>query len=296
MRYRVRHTTTYRYAAQAAFSQHLLRLTPRETPEQRVISTALEIAPRAEGLIEAHDLFGNVEHLATVTRPHGQLTITATAVVERQDPTSMIFEAGAPWEQVRDLALGRGTAPPVLEAAPFAFPSAMTTADEAIEAYAAQSLVAGRPYLAVAADLCARIHRDFDYEPGATGADTMPAASFAARHGVCQDFAHVMLACLRAVRLPARYVSGYLRTLPPEGQPRLQGADASHAWVAVWDPVLDWVDFDPTNDLVPGLDHITLAWGRDYRDVSPVSGLVVGAGSQVLSVGVDVEPLTAEKV
>ncbi|MEL6267524.1 MAG: transglutaminase family protein, partial [Pseudomonadota bacterium] len=151
--------------------------------------------------------------------------------------------------------------------------------------------LAGQQRLAVAVELCARIYEDFDYSPGATGADTLPGVSFAARHGVCQDFAHVMLACLRASRLPARYVSGYLRTIPPEGQPRLEGADASHAWVSVWDPVLDWVDLDPTNNLVPGIDHVTLAWGRDFRDVSPVSGLVVGSGPQVLSVGVDVAPL-----
>ncbi|MEO1471627.1 MAG: transglutaminase family protein [Pseudomonadota bacterium] len=291
MRYTVRHVTSYRYAQQAAFSQHLLRLTPRATDDQRVLASTIEISPRAEPMSEAVDMFGNTEHVATVTRPHDELTITATSTVERSAPGEFMTEAGAPWEAVRDQALGLANAPPMATVAPFAFPSAMTAADAAIEAYAKESLAPGRPYLAAAVELCARIYEDFDYSPGATGADTLPGVSFAARHGVCQDFAHVMLACLRASRLPARYVSGYLRTIPPEGQPRLEGADASHAWVSVWDPVLDWVDLDPTNNLVPGIDHVTLAWGRDFRDVSPVSGLVVGSGPQVLSVGVDVAPL-----
>ncbi|MEM6973917.1 MAG: transglutaminase family protein [Pseudomonadota bacterium] len=306
MRYTVRHVTTYDYAQDAAFSQHLLRLTPRETAEQRVLDTRIEISPYADGMAAHHadriadrntdplsgatDMFGNAEHLATVTRPHRSLSITATSTVERRAPEDYMLQTSAPWERVRDLALGHTNLPPAMAAAPFAFPSAMTHADPAIEAYGAESLTPGRPYLAAAAELCSRINRDFEYVPGATQADTLPVASFAARRGVCQDFAHVMLACLRAHRLPARYVSGYLRTLPPPGKPRLEGADASHAWVSVWDPVLDWVDFDPTNDIVPGLDHITLAWGRDFRDVCPVSGLVVGSGAQTLVVGVDVLP------
>ncbi|MEM9783453.1 MAG: transglutaminase family protein [Pseudomonadota bacterium] len=290
MRYTVRHVTTYAYAHDAAFSQHLLRLTPRQMAEQRVLDTRLEIDPRPDPMDRAIDMFGNTEYLATVTRPHRSLTITATSTVERSAPEEYILDAGAPWERVRDRALGHANMPPAVVAAPFAFPSAMTIADRAMEAYGAESLTPGRPYLAAAAELCARIHADFEYLPGTTHADTLPVASFEARRGVCQDFAHVMLACLRAHRLPARYVSGYLRTLPPPGKPRLEGADASHAWISVWDPVLDWVDFDPTNDMVPGLDHITLAWGRDFRDVSPVSGLVVGAGPQTLTVGVDVIP------
>ncbi|MEM6676750.1 MAG: transglutaminase family protein [Pseudomonadota bacterium] len=293
MLYEVRHVTAYRYARPAAFSQHLLRLTPRETDDQRVLSTRIELTPRTEVSPE-RDMFGNTAHMATVTRPHESLTITATSRVERQAPSQFIFEAGAGWEQVRDQALGSSNAPPVPSVAPFIFPSAMTEPNAALRAYAAESLLPGRPLLAAASDLMSRIYRDFEYVPGATAADTLPEESFAVRRGVCQDFAHVMLACLRAFRLPARYVSGYLRTIPPEGQTRLEGADASHAWVAVWDPVFAWVDFDPTNDIVPGLDHVTLAWGRDFADVSPVSGLVVGGGAQTLSVGVDVRPLSAE--
>ncbi|MEO1776630.1 MAG: transglutaminase family protein [Pseudomonadota bacterium] len=293
MLYEVRHVTTYRYASPAAFSQHLLRLTPRDTDCQRVLESRIEITPRAEPLAAQRDLFGNAEHVATVARAHDTLRIAAISKVERQEPSQFIFEAGAPWERVRDQVIGAGNLPPVAEVAPYLYPSAMTGSNAAIRAYAAESLTPGRPLLAAAADLCTRIYTDFEYQPGATAADTHPRESFQTRQGVCQDFAHVMLACMRSLRLPARYVSGYLRTIPPEGQERLQGADASHAWVSVWDPVFSWVDFDPTNDVVPGLDHITLAWGRDFRDVSPVSGLVVGGGPQALSVGVDVLPLTA---
>ena len=291
MIYEVTHRTVYDYAETAAFSQHLLRLTPRETEEQRVLESRVTLDPRPDSLIEERDMFGNLAHMATVSRPHPRLEIVAVSRIERSAPSEFIFEASSAWEDASAAATGRGRGNLVADVAPFAFPTALTEADEVIELWARQSFGAGRPLLAAAMELSARIHATFDYVPGATAADTLPAESFRDRRGVCQDFAHVMLAALRALRLPARYVSGYLRTIPPEGQPRLEGADASHAWVAVWDPVFSWVEFDPTNDLGPGEDHITLAWGRDYADVSPVSGLVVGAGAQRLGVGVDVIPL-----
>lgn len=290
MIYEVTHRTVYDYAEPAAFSQHLLRLTPRRTEGQRVIESRITLDPRPDSMIEERDMFGNLAHAATVSRPHRRLEIVAQSRVERQAPSAFIFDASAAWEEVRALATGMARSPAAAEVAPFAFPTALSAADAAIEDWARDSLPPGRPVLAAAAELSARIHAGFAYVPGATGTDTLPAESFAERRGVCQDFAHVMLAALRALRLPARYVSGYLRTTPPAGKPRLAGADASHAWVAVWDPVFDWVEFDPTNDLIPGEDHVTLAWGRDYRDVSPVSGLVVGAGAQRLHVGVDVTP------
>ncbi|MCL5776340.1 transglutaminase family protein [Limibaculum sp. FT325] len=291
MIYEVTHRTVYDYAEAAAFSQHLLRLTPRETGDQRVLESRITVDPRPDALQPERDMFGNLAHAATVSRPHGRLEILAVSRVERQAPSQFIFEASSPWEDVRARATGAAAGPAPAEVAPFAFPTALTAASPAIEDWARACFAPGRPVLTAAAALSARIHAEFDYIPGATGADTLPAESFEARHGVCQDFAHVMLAALRAHRVPARYVSGYLRTIPPEGQPRLAGADASHAWVAVWDPVFDWVEFDPTNDLVPGEDHVTLAWGRDYADVSPVSGFVVGAGAQRLTVGVDVAPV-----
>ncbi len=284
----VRHRTHYRYARAAVFSQHLLHLSPLAVPGQRVAISDVRITPEPESIDSHVDMFGNTVHVATVSRPHDELEILATSRVDRSEPDGLIFGASAGWEATRAAALGIEGATPVAELGPFAFPSDMTVPDRAIEDYARESLKQGRPILTVAQELCTRIHKDFAYAPGTTAADTLPVDSFRNKKGVCQDFAHVMLAGLRAFRVPARYVSGYLRTIPAEGRPRLEGADASHAWVSVWDPTFGWVDFDPTNDCVPGLDHVTVAIGRDYTDVSPVSGVVVGAGQQQLSVGVDV--------
>lgn len=288
MKLDVRHRTEYRYANPAAFSQHLLRLTPLAVPGQRVILSNVSITPEPESVDLHEDIFGNQVHVATISRPHESLEIVATSRIDRAERNALIFEASVAWEQTRAAALGLDDVTPVAAIAPFAFPSTMSAPDALIEAYADVSLEPGRPILAVAKDLMTRIYTDFVYDTDATGADTLATQSFELKRGVCQDFAHVMLSALRSRRIPARYVSGYLRTIPPEGQERLQGADASHAWVSVWDPAFGWVDFDPTNDCVPGEDHVTLAHGRDYGDVSPVSGIVVGAGRQLLSVGVDV--------
>ncbi len=285
----VRHRTRYRYASTAVFSQHLMYLTPLTAPGQRVLANAITITPEPDGIDRHTDMFGNVVHVATVSRPHDSLEILATARVERAERNALIFAASAPWEEPRDAALGQSGGSPVTELAPFAFPSQMTASDRPIEAYARESFTPGRPVLDAVGELSRRIHRDFRYDPGATAADTLPVRAFALKKGVCQDFAHVMLAAIRSLRVPARYVSGYLRTKPPPGKPRLVGADASHAWIAVWDPGLGWIEFDPTNDCVPGEDHVALAIGRDYGDVAPVSGVVVGAGRQTLTVGVDVK-------
>ena len=290
----VRHKTSYRYAANASFSQHLLRLTPLAGATQKVLDARIEIDPKPEHVEPHADLFGNLQHVATVSRPHGELEIVATSRIERQGTDGLIFDASVPWEATRNAALGIGGASVVAALGPYAFPSQMTLADRAIEAYVQESFTPGRPILAAAAALSSRIHADFAYQPGTTSAETLPTEAFRQRKGVCQDFAHVMLAGLRALRVPARYISGYLRTIPPKGKERLQGADASHAWVAVWDPAFGWVEFDPTNDCVPGADHVSLAHGRDYGDVSPVSGFVIGAGQQHLKVEVDVVPV-AEK-
>jgi len=293
--YDILHRTSYVYQNSASFSQHLLRLTPRSAVDQRAVASEIRVRPEPETLGRDVDMFGNIEHVATVREPHDTLEVVARSRVERLPREELIPNASAPWEAARDAALGVGGRP-AMEAAPFAFPTAMTDADSAIEDYAKISLTPGRPVLAAAYELTERIYHDFEYAPGVTEADTQPAEAFAVGKGVCQDFAHLMLAALRAYRVPSRYVSGYLRTTPPEGQKRLQGADASHAWIAVWDPVFGWVEFDPTNNAMPGRDHIALAYGRDYTDVAPVSGLVIGAGAQRLNVSVDVIPVTAEAI
>ncbi|MDF2235582.1 transglutaminase family protein [Albimonas sp. CAU 1670] len=283
-RLRVRHETRYVYGAPAAFSQHLLRLTPVERPDQKVLSHSLTVTPEPQDLDRFDDGFGNHLATATVSEPHDTLEIVAETVVERLPAPEIMPGASTPWEA----AAAAAAAPAGLAAALFAFPTRYTEADDAIEAYARRIFTPGRPVLEAARELCAAVHADFAYVPGATGADTIAAHSFAAREGVCQDFAHVMLAAMRALRVPCAYVSGYLRTLPPPGQERLIGADATHAWVSVWDPGHGWVQFDPTNDVEPGEDHVLAATGRDYADCAPVTGLVVGSGGQMLSVSVDV--------
>ena len=259
----VRHRTHYRYQNPAVFSQHLLRLTPCAAPGQRVAITHVTITPEPENLDSHTDMFGNTVHVATVSRPHETLEIVATSRVDRATPEGMIFDTSSPWEHTKATALGLGNLSPVAELGPFAFPSQMTAGDAAIEAYTRESFTAGRPVLAAAEELTHRIFEDFAYTPGATNADTLPVDSFAKKEGVCQDFAHVMLAGLRALRVPARYVSGYLRTHPPEGKERLQGADASHAWVSVWDPAFGWTDFDPTR----GERFVRLSFSESTEDV-----------------------------
>lgn len=283
-RLRILHRTRYAYGAPAAFSQHLLRLTPRERADQHVISHDIVIAPAPESLDRIEDAFGNRLVAATVSEPHETLEIVAHTVVERRPDPDLMAGASTPWEEV----VAAAAAPGGLAAAPFAQPSAFTAADDALEGWTRASFPPGRPALDGARELCSRLHEEFAYLPGSTGAETTALQSFRIREGVCQDFAHVMIAGLRALGLPAAYVSGYLRTRPPPGRPRLVGADASHAWVEVWDPRLGWTGLDPTNDVEPADEHVVLAVGRDYADCAPVTGLVVGSGDQILSVSVDV--------
>ncbi len=287
MIYSVRHSTTYAYETPVTLSSHRLRLTPRETPRQKLRRFALEILPQIGSLVAEKDGFGNSGHLLEIREDHAKLTIEARSEVAlRAAEPALDFTS---WEDVAT-RLRAPAGAEALEAAEFAFPSRFTLADDAIEAYARESFSQGRPLLAAARDLMSRIHADFAYDPEATEAHTTAREAFALKRGVCQDFAHVFLACCRALGAPARYVSGYLLTRPPEGRERLVGADASHAWVAVWGPDDGWVEFDPTNDLSPSLEHVTCAWGRDYGDVGPVTGVVLGGGTHQLTVAVDVIP------
>lgn len=283
-RLRVVHATRYEYDSPASFSQHLMRLEPPENADQFVVDTGIVIDPAPQDSETFTDAFGNRVCTATVTEPHETLEIVATSLIERRPDADLMSGASTAWEEVAAAA----RMPSGLAASLFAFPTRFTRADDAIEAYARKSFPAGRPVLDGARELCKRIYEDFTYDGSATEADTPATESFAEREGVCQDFSHVMLAACRSLGLPAAYVSGYLRTLPPPGKPRLVGADATHAWVSVWDPAIGWSGFDPTNDMEPGVDHVLLATGRDYADCAPVIGLVLGSGDQTLSVSVDV--------
>ncbi len=226
----------------------------------------------------------------TIQQAHRELVLHALSVVEVRERPAPPRGAAPPWEEVgRHLA--RAGSPEALEAVEFTFPSTRVPFLPELAAYAAASFPPGRGALEGVLDLTRRVHREFRYEPGATTAATGVAEAFAMRRGVCQDFAHVEIACLRAIGIPARYVSGYLLTRPAAGKERLVGADASHAWVSAWLPGYGWLDLDPTNDTLPGVEHVTLAWGRDYGDVSPVSGVVFGGGEHEVEVSVDVGPV-----
>jgi transglutaminase-like putative cysteine protease len=286
--YDVRHVTTYSYETQVSFARCALRLEPMSGGGQRLISHTVDIRPRPAERTVRRDFFGTLTESVLIETAHRSLRIDSRSrvSVERQVPAR--DAASPPWGQVRDIAFaasGLDAASPV----GYVFASALVPLLRPVTDYAAASFPPARGILAGAADLMARIRSDFKYDPKATVISTPLRDVFAKRHGVCQDFAHVMIAGLRGLGLPAAYVSGYLRTIPPPGQPRLQGADATHAWVSVWcGGELGWVGFDPTNNLMVANDHIVLAIGRDFSDVSPVDGVIVGARKQKLGVAVDV--------
>lgn len=289
MRYTVSHKTTFTYAQPVSISHHLLHLEPQPQADQSIGSFALLVEPAPAVQHRGTDYFGNPTHHMTIQDPHDTLTIVSTLRVDVDDPSPIDADATVPWEKVIE-RLRHTKTHPELGALECCFASPLVPISEAVGAYAAQSFPAGRPILAGALDLMHRVFADFTYKGGVTDISTPIESVLKTREGVCQDFAHLMIGGLRALGLPARYVSGYIRTIPPEGEKRLVGADASHAWLAVFVPDVGWVDLDPTNDKVRSADHVTIAHGRDYGDVSPVNGLIVGGGEHDVDVEVDVRP------
>jgi transglutaminase-like putative cysteine protease len=278
--YRVTHTTEYRYDSPVAESYGQLHVLPRDTAAQRCRRTDVRIEPAPADYRERVDHFGNRAAYFAVLQPHSQLRLVATSAIDVDGPGPPAG-AGPAWEDARRHL-------PPLEGE-FALPSPLVPDLEEVAAYAAGSFPPGRPIVEAVAELSSRIHCDFTYEPGTTSVTTTLAEVLAERRGVCQDFAHLGIGCLRSLGLAARYVSGYLETLPPPGRPRLVGADVSHAWFAFHAGPLGWVDIDPTNDCFVGERHLTNAWGRDYGDVAPVQGVIfTDATSNELSVTVDV--------
>ena len=287
MKYRVVHKTVYRYSEPASLSQNELVLQPRATTTQQAAQTVLDISPQPEYLRRRTDFFGNTVHVFMVQQPHEALTMTATSHVDTQPATGLMPAATPPWEAVAGQLVAHGTAE-ALEAYQFVFTSPLINVSTDVREFTRTSFPQGRPILDGAVDLMGRIFTEFTYDKSATTVDTAVDQVLADRKGVCQDFAHLAISGLRSLGLAARYVSGYLETLPPPGKPKLVGADASHAWLSVFVPDTGWVDLDPTNNLIPGERHITVAWGRDYGDVTPVKGVVMGGGIHNLSVMVDV--------
>lgn len=314
MIYRVRHVTRYDYSVPVDLGAHMLHLRPRPLPWQRVLSERLLMTPAPTRRSDGVDHFGNSITWLFMEEPHRVFEVTSESVVEVRFPDPPAASSTPPWESVaaaarlgrsgnggaarRPGAADRGAGAWAADrtasawaAAEYRFDSPMVpTLPEAGE-YARPSFPTGRPVLEALLDLNARIRREFSFRAGVTTLATPVSEVLARREGVCQDFTHLMLSALRALGLPARYTSGYIRTRPPPGMPRRRGADQSHAWVGAWmGPDHGWVDLDPTNDVVVRDEHVVLAWGRDYADISPVRGVVLGGGAHRLDVGVDLEP------
>lgn len=291
MIYDVRHVTTYGYSRPVPFARCLLRLLPRGDGGQSVQKSELVVTPRPVERIDNICFFGNRMTTITIAKPHRDLKVEMRARVTVNRPAPPFPGLTRHWEEVAALALASGSLAPD-SPVHHLFPSRLVPQVEPVVAYARESFPPRRPVLEAASELMRRIRSDFTYDPDATEVSTPLAEAFANRHGVCQDFAHIMIAGLRGLGLPAAYVSGYIRTISPEGQKRLEGADASHAWVMLWcGPETGWVGLDPTNDIIVADDHIVTAFGRDYADVSPLDGVLVGPGSQKIGIAVDVIPI-----
>ncbi len=288
MRYRVRHTTVFAYAKPVDLACHTLRLLPRALPYQRVLASAITADPAAGRREDGIDHFGNHVSWLFLDLPHPHFSVTLDADIEVAFPAPPDPAATPAWEQV---ATARDGGPGQWQAAEFAFPSPMVAPDREVAAYVARSFPPARPILAALLDLLERIRVDFKFQSGVTTIATPVGRVLAQRAGVCQDFSHLMISGLRSLGLPARYVSGYIRTRPPPGMERRRGADQSHAWVGCWlGPAHGWIDVDPTNNLIVHDEHVVLGWGRDYGDVSPVRGVILGGGKHTLDVSVDLLP------
>jgi transglutaminase-like putative cysteine protease len=290
MKYKVTHTTIYDYSDAVPICHNEIRLWPRDHRRQTCLQHRLRIRPEPAHTDHRTDYFGNHAGQFAIELPHNRLTVTAVSQVQVLPPDVPAPSSTPPWEDIRD-RFAIGQPPWWLEARQFVLDSPYVHASKALRDLAEPSFPAGRPWLEAILDLTRRIYTEFKYDSTATNVNTSLDTVLRIRRGVCQDFAHLQIGCLRSMGLPARYVSGYLLTQPPPGQQRLVGADASHAWVAAFSPESGWIDFDPTNNVIPGTGHVTLAWGRDYGDVCPIKGVLVGGGQHRMRVAVDVAPM-----
>ncbi len=276
------HITRYWYSDPVSLCHTEVYLAPRARRSQTVLEHELTVTPAPEAMFPREDYFGNPVTFFSIHERHRELIITSRGLVEVAPAPPPNLDLSPPWEEVREEAARRAS-PDSFDAAQFIYESPHIQIGAALAEYAAESFAPGRRYLDGVNDLSKRIYSGFKYDKRATTLATPVDEVLESKRGVCQDFAHLMIACLRSLKLPARYVSGYVRT----GH-KLVGGDASHAWVSAWCPMFGWQDFDPTNNVMPQDEHVTLAWGRDYSDVSPVKGVALGGGEQVISVSVDV--------
>jgi len=290
MTYNILHRTIYEYTAPVTVSHHVARLEPRATAAQEREQFSLKIFPEPSLRKNRPDYFGNRLCFFSIQEIHSRLEIIAHSRVSVNANSAKTSEPCTPWEEVAEM-FRDPVSPEVVQPYQFIFDSPQACASFELADYARESFSRETPLLTGVRHLTARIFEDFKYDPKATTVATPLEEVWTKRRGVCQDFAHLGIASLRSLGLPARYVSGYLRTRPPEGKERLVGADASHAWFAVFCPGVGWVDFDPTNNVQPGEEHISVATGRDFADVSPVAGIITGGGAHQVKVSVDVMPL-----
>jgi transglutaminase-like putative cysteine protease len=288
MRYRVQHTTRYAYGTPVELAAHMVHLRPRPRPWQTVISERITTEPVPARRRDGLDHFGNHVTWLFLDLPHADFAVTSESVVEVECPPPPAAEATPRWEDVVQAA----RAPEGWQAVEFQFGTKMAPVEASSRAYASQSFSEGRPVLEAVLELNDRIYSEFRFRSGVTTISTPVSEVVARKEGVCQDFSHVMISGLRGLGIPARYTSGYIRTKPPPGQTKRHGADQSHAWVGCWlGPEHGWVDVDPTNGIVVKDEHVLLGWGRDFADVSPVRGVILGGGDHIVRVGVDLEPL-----
>ncbi|MCY3743226.1 MAG: transglutaminase family protein [Candidatus Poribacteria bacterium] len=287
MNYKIIHKTEYSYTHPVSLCYNEARLTPRNYAYQHCSDSQFTVEPEPRECRERQDFFGNTVYYFTIQQPHNQLTVTVTSRVDvRSGEMQLNFAEHLAWEDIRQ-QLQTDQDPETLEIRQYILNSPMIPAMSELRAYAEQSFTSGRPLLEAVEDLSTRLYTDFIYDPDFTTIATPLADVLKYRRGVCQDFAHLGIGCLRALGFAARYVSGYIETEPLPGKKPLSGADESHAWFSVYLPQLGWVDFDPTNNQMPADQHITVAWGRDYTDVTPLKGVVFGSGTHELSVSVD---------
>jgi transglutaminase-like putative cysteine protease len=293
-RYRVEHQTIYHYSAPVSLSHQRLHLTPRPVACQQVHSHEVRITPEPTLWHETRDTFGNPVIVLTLETAHDTLEVVARSTIAVNLRVLPSGEETPPWEWVREALTYHATWRPdatILDATQFLFESPHVRVKRDLRQYASDCFPPGRPLVAAATALMRKIHSDFKFDAAATTVTTSVLSFFEKKRGVCQDFSHFMISCLRSLGLAARYVSGYLLTHPPLGQPRRIGADASHAWVSLFVPGCGWIDFDPTNNLLPSVEHLTIGWGRDFLDVTPVRGVIHGGGTQTLEVKVTVGPM-----
>jgi len=290
MVYNVSHRTTYRYSYPVSVGEHVACLKPRSFLRNSLVQNTLNIYPVPSTLTERVDYFGNILSFFTVEEPHKVLIVEAKSTVKIDGTTISAPGFSRPWEESAG-SLAADRSEEGLSAYQFQFASPRVRLNKEFASYALESFTPARPMRKALMELTARINSDFRFDSKATTVRTPPEEVFKKRHGVCQDFAHVEIACLRSINVAARYVSGYLRTYPPPGKARMVGADASHAWISAYSHDERWIDMDPTNNVAPTDGHVTLAWGRDYGDVSPLRGLILGGGRNALKVEVDIEPV-----